>query len=84
MHGKSVDAAEIDLVARIMSMGKLHRSYSITGAICTAGAACVEGTVVFEMLRGLRDELRIGHPSGIINVVAKVEKEKQKERAARV
>ena len=74
--GKIIKKETIDFVARIMSMGKLHRSYSITGAICTAGAARVEGTVVFEMLRGLRDELRIGHPSGIINVVAKVEKEK--------
>ena len=74
--GEIVIKENIDFVARIMSMGKLHRSYAITGAICTAGAAHIEGTVVHEVLRSLRDEIRIGHPSGIMSVLAKVDKEK--------
>ncbi len=69
--GVSMSVNEIDLVARIMSMGKLHSAYAVTGAICTAGAARIEGTVVHEMIapaRGNSTEVRIGHPGGSIAV----------------
>jgi 2-methylaconitate cis-trans-isomerase PrpF len=68
--GITMPANEIDLVARIMSMGKLHGAYAVTGAICTAGAACIPGTVVNEMITGRTDlsEVRVGHPGGSIAV----------------
>jgi 4-amino-4-deoxy-L-arabinose transferase-like glycosyltransferase len=68
-------SSEIDLVARIMSMGRLHHSFAITGAIATAGAALAPGTVVNEILpkiRRNRETLNIGHPSGIINLKASI------------
>jgi 2-methylaconitate cis-trans-isomerase PrpF len=64
LGGKAVDAAEIDLVARIMSMGTLHRS---------VGAARIPGTVVYAVMnkKGQRKEMiKIGHPGGIIEVGA--------------
>lgn len=62
---------EIDLVARVMSMGRPHKAYAITAAIPTASAALLEGTIVREMCRRREDNLvRIGHPSGIIKVEA--------------
>jgi len=75
--GKGIHKDEIDIVARIMSMGSLHRAYAVTGAICTAGAARIEGTVVNEMLdknvvRGR--QIRLGHPGGIISVGAVIER----------
>jgi 2-methylaconitate cis-trans-isomerase PrpF len=74
--GEGVEAEDVDLVGRIMSMGTLHRSYAVSGAISTAGAAMVPGTVVSELLgeafRG-GDLLRIGHPGGIIDVGATLE-----------
>lgn len=73
--GRPVEAGEMDLVGRIMSMGKLHRSYALTGAICTAVAALIEGTVVHEAARpGAASErtIRIGHPAGIIEAGARV------------
>lgn len=76
VSGKTILANEVDLVARIMSMGTLHKAYAATGAICTAGAAKIEGTVVQEILdeNGLEgDKVRIGHPGGIISLEAKVE-----------
>jgi len=73
--GRAVDPGQIDLVGRIMSMGRLHRSYALTGAICTAVAALVEGTLVHAASRrggGSDRTIRIGHPAGIIETGAKV------------
>jgi 2-methylaconitate cis-trans-isomerase PrpF len=74
IRGALVAAADVDLVGRILSMGKLHRAYALSGAACTAVAAQVEGTVVHEALRGMREEgrLRLGHPSGVLEVAASV------------
>lgn len=75
--GRLITVADIDLVARIMSMGKLHRAFALTGAICTAGAAKIEGTVVNQVMdeAGLsREEIRIGHPGGILPVKPLIEK----------
>jgi 2-methylaconitate isomerase len=74
-RGGRVAADEIDLVGRIMTMGRLHRTYALTGAICTAVAAQIEGTLVHAAARpgepGART-VRIGHPSGVIEVGAEV------------
>lgn len=74
---RNIEPAEIDLVARIMSMGTLHRSYAVSGAIATAGAAMVPGTVVNDLIEGRTEGqqlLRLGHPGGIIDVGAIIEK----------
>ena len=75
--GRMITADDIDIVARIMSMGTLQKAYAVTGAICTAGAAKIEGSVVSEMLGGRgsdTNEVLIGHPGGIIPVAAKLNK----------
>jgi 2-methylaconitate cis-trans-isomerase PrpF len=75
--GKNISGDEIDIVGRIMSMGTLHKAYAATGAICTAGAAKIEGTVPHEMLgKGALEvnEIHLGHPGGIIQIGAEVEK----------
>jgi 2-methylaconitate cis-trans-isomerase PrpF len=68
---------DIDITARIMSMGTLHRSYAVSGAIATAGAAAIPGTVVYDLVgekaRG-GDLLRIGHPGGVIDIEAVIER----------
>jgi 2-methylaconitate cis-trans-isomerase PrpF len=74
--GDLLEAGDVEIVGRIMSMGTLHRSYAVSGGVSTAGAAMVPGTVVHELLdpdaREL-DLLRIGHPGGIIDVGATLE-----------
>jgi 2-methylaconitate cis-trans-isomerase PrpF len=72
------EAADIDLVARIMSMGHLHRAYALTGAICTAVAAQIPDTLVHEAVSERAREsgtLRLGHPSGVMDLSASVHKE---------
>ncbi len=75
--GQVTQKAEVDLTARIMSMGTLHKAYAGTGAICTAGAAKIEGTVVHDVLdEGARDraEIRLGHPGGVMTVGIQMER----------
>lgn len=74
-RGARIDPATIDLVGRIMSMGRLHRAYALSGAACTAVAALVEGTVVHRAARpGPAGErtIRLGHPAGVLEVGAAV------------
>ncbi len=69
--GKVIRADSIDIIARIMSMGTLHKAYAVTGAICTAGAARIGGTVVHQAVSDIPDgkaEIRLGHPGGVIPV----------------
>lgn len=77
INGRNISKGEIDVVARMISMGALHKAYAVTGAICTTGAAKIEGTVVHELLSKAAleaKESRLGHPAGIIPVGAHVEK----------
>ncbi len=66
--GKIIKKENIDLLSRMMSMQKAHPSYAMTGAMCTAAAAVVRGSVVNQVLRADADTqfIRIGHASGIL------------------
>lgn len=66
--GKSVRREEIDLMSRMMSMQKAHPSYAMTGAMCTAAAAVVPGSIVNQVLSENVDTrfIRIGHPGGVL------------------
>lgn len=68
--GQAVAAADIQLNARIFSMGKLHHAMTGTGAVGLAAAAAIPGTVVSQTLGGARSGLRFGHPSGTLSVGA--------------
>lgn len=73
LDGVAADPAELDVVGKMMSMGKVHRAYPMTGAICTVVAAGIPGTVVHEAMpeqqRG-SESLRLGHPSGRLQLYA--------------
>jgi len=83
--GRSVSMTDMDLNARIISMGKLHHAMTGTGAIAIAVAAALPGTLVNSLLDCTqRDEqccvvvteVRFGHPSGVTTVRAEA---KQRE-----
>jgi 2-methylaconitate cis-trans-isomerase PrpF len=68
-----VGADQVDLVSRMISMGKTHRTFAGTSSMCLAVAAAVPGTVVHAVARrALPDRVRIGHPAGIMEVGARV------------
>jgi probable AcnD-accessory protein PrpF len=69
--GKAVREQEIDLLVRIMSMGKLHHAMTGTGAIAIAVASAIPGTVVNTVLGGKSQaKVKFGHPSGTLRVGA--------------
>ncbi|POZ61882.1 2-methylaconitate cis-trans isomerase PrpF [Chromobacterium alticapitis] len=69
--GKPVKAADIDVLARAMSMGKLHHAMMGTAAVAIGTAAAVPGTLVNLAAGGVkRQAVRFGHPSGTLRVGA--------------
>jgi probable AcnD-accessory protein PrpF len=69
--GKPVRGADIDLVVRALSMGKLHHAMMGTASVAIATAAAVPGTLVNAAAGGrARDAVRFGHPSGTLRVGA--------------
>ncbi len=69
--GKSIKAAEIDLLVRALSMGKLHHAMMGTASVAIAAAAAVPGTLVNQAAGGGgRQAVRFGHPSGVLRAGA--------------
>lgn len=71
--GIDVTAGSIDVLARIMSMGKLHHAFTGTGSVALAVAAALPGSVVNQVARSLPGvPTRIGHVSGTLSVGAQL------------
>jgi 2-methylaconitate cis-trans-isomerase PrpF len=72
--GGEVRESDVDLVSRVISMGRAHRAYALTAAMCLAVAARIPGTVAHEAAVRLAGggDVRIGHPSGVLAVAAAV------------
>ena len=68
--GKTVEASEIDLVVRALSMGKLHHAMMGTAAVAIGTAAAIPGTLVSQAAGGAKPAVRFGHPSGTLRVGA--------------
>lgn len=69
--GKRINASEIDLHVRALSMGKLHHAMMGTAAVAIATAAAIPGTLVNQAAGGgARTAVRFGHPSGTLRVGA--------------
>lgn len=69
--GKPVKAAEVDLLVRALSMGKLHHAMMGTAAVAIGTAAAIPGTLVNLAAGGReRNAVRFGHPSGTLRVGA--------------
>ena len=69
--GKTVQATDVDLLVRALSMGKLHHAMMGTAAVAIAAAAAIEGTLVnLAAGGGKRNDVTFGHPSGSLRVGA--------------
>jgi hypothetical protein len=76
--GGRVDAGQLEIVGRLMSMQRPHRAYMMTGGAATAVATLVPGTLVHELARRNssgenRFLVRIGHPSGRVEMTVTLE-----------
>ena len=69
--GKRVEAHDVDLLVRALSMGQLHHAMMGTAAVAIGTAAAVPGTLVnLAAGGGARQAVRFGHPSGTLRVGA--------------
>ncbi|BES71705.1 2-methylaconitate cis-trans isomerase PrpF [Marinobacter nanhaiticus D15-8W] len=69
--GKAIQASDIDLSVRALSMGKLHHAMMGTAAVAIGTAAAIPGTLVnLAAGGGDRNAVLFGHPSGTLRVGA--------------
>jgi len=69
--GKRVEAGDIDVLVRALSMGKLHHAMMGTAAVAIGTAAAIPGTLVNLAAGGVaRNVVHFGHPSGTLRVGA--------------
>ena len=71
MTGETVSADAVSFVARrvLGPPPRLHKAFASTGAVCTAAAAVIPGTVVHAVARPPAEGIvRIGHPTGVFPV----------------
>jgi hypothetical protein len=79
--GKRVNAGDVDLLVRAMSMGKLHHAMMGTAAVAIGTAAAIPGTLVnLAAGGGERTAVRFGHPSGTLRVGAEALRERRMDR----
>jgi 2-methylaconitate cis-trans-isomerase PrpF len=72
---RTVEAQEVDFVARLLFMLRIHKAYAVTGTVCTGAAAKIPGTIVHQAAHPeshSRSLTRIGHPAGVIEIEAVV------------
>jgi 2-methylaconitate cis-trans-isomerase PrpF len=83
--GTRYDATRADILARVISMGNCHRAFALTAAMCLAVAARIEGTVVAEATTASAGgDVRLGHPSGVLPIDARVSTRDGQPRAEHV
>ena len=74
-----VEASQVDVVARMTALQKLHKAYAVTGAVCLGAAAKIAGTIVNEIYTKAQPQhpaaVRIGHPSGKLQVEIEIEEQ---------
>ncbi len=68
--GSNVDAEDMDVCARVISVFKCHKACPLTSASAISVAAVMEGTIVHQVMSELAQEgnVRIGHPSGVMTM----------------
>lgn len=83
--GTTVISDEVDIVARIMSVQRAHHAYAMTGALCTAAATALEGTIPNAVSRpNGSGSVRIGHPKGVTTIGLDMAAEENGARVASV
>ena len=72
--GRRIERSDVELVVRMLSMGRVHHALPGTGGVALAIAALIPGTVPYQVAAKPADGLvRIGHSSGVISVAADIE-----------
>lgn len=71
VSGQKIRAEDVDVVVRMIFMGKMHKTFAASMINCCGAAARIPGTVVNEAANPNITEtgrVRLGHPAGIAEV----------------
>ncbi len=81
LAGETLMGDDMDVTVRMISIGNTHRAVPVTGSLCLAVAARIEGSVVNTLARAVAadGDIRIANPSGVITVAASVRKDGPKD-----
>jgi len=67
--GRAVGEGDVDVVASMLSMQRIHHAFAATGLLCIAAACRLPGTIPNEVCRpAAAGDVRIGHPKGVAEV----------------
>lgn len=71
-----IKKSDIDIVATVANPLKVHKAYAVSGGVCLATASVINGTLVNKISKSQNSPtvIRIGHPSGIMDVSVSFEK----------
>lgn len=75
--GNQVEAEDMDVCARVISVFKCHKACPLTSASAISVAAALKGSVVEKVVQSVdcAGSVRIGHPSGIMTMVPELKEE---------
>lgn len=73
LDGTMIAKSDYDISVRTISSGQVHRAIPVTGALCTAVARKLSGTLVAELAPDTGTALRIGSPSGVFATDADID-----------
>lgn len=66
--GETIRPEDMDIVCRLYSSGSTSKALAATVTACTGAAVRIPGTIPQEIVGAHKGIVRIGHPSGIIEV----------------
>ena len=79
--GKLIKKEEYDILARMVSMKRMHRTFAVSGLLNLAGASLLDGTIPNNIFKVNNNDdceiVRIGHPEGVISIRVKKSKDKE-------
>ncbi|HEX2436761.1 MAG TPA: PrpF domain-containing protein [Methylomirabilota bacterium] len=84
LDGTRHRAGDFDVLGRAISMGNCHRAFPLTVAMCLAVAARIPGSVVQACVASADGDVRLGHPSGVLPIAARVDTSMGEPRAETV
>ncbi|MCD8020256.1 MAG: PrpF protein [Clostridiales bacterium] len=75
--GQSIDAEQMDVCARVISVFKCHKACPLTSASSIAVAAALKGSLIQQIVGedANTENIRIGHPSGIMTMCPELTEE---------
>ncbi|MFV0491158.1 MAG: 2-methylaconitate cis-trans isomerase PrpF family protein [Pseudorhodobacter sp.] len=81
LSGTTMGPDDFDIGVRMVSIGKPHRAVPLTGALCLAVAVRTPGSLPAELAHATDGAIRVGHPSGTLEVDAEVQQTKDGPKA---